>query len=133
MSVRFKLYESNGITEQYTFPLVNVANYPNSSKSIIEHSNFRGIGSLTIDGGEQAWDLKLEGHLFSADCEALIVLIDDMESKVVLNTPYILKINKTISTFYEYNVKRLTPIEYATDDLKTGITKYSVTLRVNAW
>ena len=133
MAATFKLYASNGSTLIYTFPVVFSANYPHSEKKYVEHENLRGKGSIITDGGEASWDIILRGVLFAADYNALQALINTLESTIVLNTPYYLKITKAISTTWDYKVKRISPIEYQEDSLRTDFTEYQVILRVNAW
>lgn len=133
MNVKFNLYDSTGLNLEYTFPIVFQANYPHTEKHLIEHENVRGQGSIIIDGGNSAWDITLKGVLIADDYQALIALIDDMESKVILNTPYVLKINKTASTYYEYKVKRITPIIFDETSLRTKYVEYEVTFRVDTW
>jgi hypothetical protein len=133
MNVYFQLYASNGTTPQYLFPVVFDANYPHTEKNLIEHTNIRGKGSIVVSGGDSAWDITLKGVLFAADYEALTVLIDAMESSVALNTPYVLKINKTSSTYYSYNVKRIVPIEWQSNNLRTNFMEFTCTLRVLSW
>jgi len=133
MAATFKLYASNGSTLIYTFPVVFSANYPHSEKKYVEHENLRGKGSIITDGGEASWDIILRGVLFAADYNSLQALINTLESTIVLNTPYYLKITKAISTTWDYKVKRISPIEYQEDSLRTDFTEYQVILRVNAW
>jgi hypothetical protein len=135
MPVYFKLYQGDGVTLQYVFPTVFEANYPHSEKEMIEHKSIRGKGSLYVDGGEVAWDLTLRGVVFGENYDAVITAIEAMESDVVINTPYILKITKSIlgGTNYEYNVKRVTPIQYQIDNIRTDYLEYTIQFRVNAW
>lgn len=130
MSVYFKLCESDGTTLRYIFPVVISANYPHSEKNIIEHSNVRGKGSIIINGGEKSWDLVIIGVLSGQDYNTLMTAIDDLEDKIVLNTAYVLKITKGIGTTWDYNVKRIVPIEYPSDNLRTDNIEYTCTLRV---
>jgi len=131
--VKFSLYQSNGSTLAYTFPVVYQANYPWSEKNIIQHENPRGKGAIVISGGDKAWTLTLKGCLRAADYDALVVLMDGMESAVVINTPYVIKINKTSSTYYTYNCKRISPIIFDPNNLKTDYIEYEVSLLCNAW
>jgi len=133
MNVYFKLYDSTGLVLKYTFPIVFQANYPHSEKNLIEHESVRGKGSIIVDGGDSSWDLVLRGVLQGADYAALITAIEAMESAVVLNTPYVLKITKSISIDYEYKVKRITAIEYQEDNLRTNYMEYQITFRVYSW
>jgi hypothetical protein len=135
MAVYFRLYQSNGVTLVYTFPVVFEANYPHSEKEMIEHKSIRGKGSLYVDGGEVAWDLILRGVVFGADYDAVEGAIEAMEGAVVINTPYVLKITKSVAgaTNYEYNVKRVTPIQYQIDNRRTDYLEYNIQFRVNSW
>ena len=132
MDVRFRLWNSAESVIIYTFPIVFSATYPYSEKNLIEHINPRGKGSIIIDSGDTAWNLTLKGVLSANNYEALTTLIDALESAVQLNTPYILKINKTSSTYYSYHVKRISPIEYE-DNNRTTFLEYTITFRVNCW
>lgn len=131
--VTFKLYLSDGATLNYTFPVVFQANYPHTEKEMIEHKNIRGNGSVVVDGGYVPWDLTLRGVLSGSDYDTLMTLVADLETKVVLNTAYVLKIVSTGGNSYSYNVKRITPIIYPEDNLRTDLMEYTVTLRVLSW
>jgi len=135
MSITFTLYASDGATPVYTFPVVISANYPRSGKKIIEHENVRGKGSITIDGGNESWDLKIVSVLSANGYGALMSLIDSMESSIVLNTPYYLKIesDETGVSEYSYKVKRILPIEYPEDNLRTDSIECTCYLRVLSW
>ncbi len=128
--VKFKLYEADGTTLRYTFPVIFSANYPHSERNIIEHSNFRGKGSIPVDGGMSSWDLVLRGVLSAENYDDLMVLVADLEDKVVLNSPYVLKITKSATTTWDYFVKRITPIEYPEDSLRINFIEYTCKLRV---
>jgi hypothetical protein len=130
----FKLYDSSGDELQYTFTAVQDANYPHSEKDFIEHTSQRGKGSVIIDGGEKAWDLTIRFVISGTDYEDLTDEIDDLESDIDLNVPYVLKIDKTNSTTYDYNVKRILPIEYPIEsNLRNTFQEVIITFRVNSW
>ena len=131
--VTFKLYLSDGATLNYTFPIVFQANYPHTEKEIIEHKNIRANGSVIVSGGNSPWDLTLRGVLSGSDYDTLMTLVNALESAVVINTPYVLKIVSTGGTTYSYNVKRITPITYPEDNLRTDLMEYTLTLRVLSW
>ncbi len=134
MKVYFKLYQSDGLTLVYTFPVVQDCNYPASPRRNILIEGTRGKGGILIDGGDSVWDLNITGYLIANSYEELITKIDEMENNVVANTPYILKINKTISTYYEYKVKRIDAIEYPIDEgFRTNYQLYTVHFKVNVW
>lgn len=133
--VTFKVYASDGVTLRHTFSCVFSANYPRSEKDLIEHRNIRGKGSLVVDGGDSPWDLRIRGAIFADDYDAVIALVEAMESNIVLNTEYYLKINKSVSggTYYSYKCKRITPIEFQEDSLRNNFIEYECVLRINAW
>jgi len=132
----FKLYASNGTDLVYTFPIVQSTNLPQTVKKTIEIKGQRGKGSIIVDGGNDTWDLEIRG-LFVIDnadegYEEITVKIDTIESAIELNTPYVLRVDKTDSTYYEYNVKRINPITYPSS-LRTDLQEYIVTFIVNSW
>jgi hypothetical protein len=135
MAVTFKLYQSDGTTLKYTFPVVISANYPYTNKTIIEHNNIRGKGSIIVNGGETSWDLILKGVLFANNYDALMALVDTLETSIEVNIPYVIKITKSqgSATTWSYNVKRITSIAYQEDNIRTNYLEYTVTLRVNCW
>lgn len=132
----FNLYASDGITLIYTFPLVQYTNVPQSPTKIVEIEGQRGIGSLIIDGGKAPWNLIIRGIFAITDAdegyEEITADIVDIENKIVLNTPYILRIDKTASTYWEYKIKRIVPIEYP-ENLRTDSQVYICSFRVNSW
>ena len=133
---KFKLYQSDGLTLQYEFPLVQYCNAPQSSKSLLEIKGQRAKGSLIIDGGDESWVVTIRGVMAidqaSQGYNDLMAKIADLEDKILLNTPYVLKINKTDVTYYEYNVKRVEKIEYG-ETLRNYYVPYSINLTVNSW
>lgn len=132
MATTFKIYASDGITPIYTFPVVFEANYPHTGKKIIEHENVRGKGSIIVDGGEESWTLELKGVLTAADYDSLMVLVDAMESTVVINTSYYIKISSGVTT-HSYKCKRIEPIEWQANSLRTNFIEYVAYLRINCW
>ena len=133
--VTFKLYASDGITLVHTFSCVYSANYPRSEKDLIEHTNIRAKGSLVVDGGDKSWTISIKGVIFAEDYDTLTILIDNFESNILLNTEYYLKISKSVSggTYYSYKVKRVSPIIFQEDSLRTNFIEYTCELLVNAW
>lgn len=130
---RFRVYDETGLNLQYTFLNVQDANYPNSTRKSVVHENFRGKGAIVVDGGEDTWELKITGIITSDDYEDLISSIETLESSVDLNTRYILKINKTETTYYEYKVKRISSIQWGDTNFRNDFIEYTVTFLVNSW
>jgi len=133
MAVTFKLYASDGSSLIHTFSTVFSANYPQSGKNIVEHISPRGKGSLIMDTGDAAFDLILKGVLFASDYNTLMTLVDDMETDIALNTKFVIKITKGTSTTWDYNCKRINPIIWQEDNLRTNYIEYQVILRCNVW
>jgi len=127
-----KLYQSDGLTLVYTFPLVQSTNVPQtiSKNTVVEAP--RGVGCIIIPGSTSSWDLIIKGILADEDYSSVTAKIDALETAIVLFTPYVIKIDKTISTTYSYNVKRIEPIQYP-ENLRFADQEYLVTLKTNAW
>lgn len=129
---KFKLYDSTGINLLYTFPSVNFTNAPQTIESFVEVTSLRSKGSIIIDGGEAIWDLEMRFTLIGEDYEAVTALIESLESIVEFNIPYVLRIDKTISTYFEYPIKRLESFVYD-ENLRTDFQRVSARFRVNSW
>jgi|WetSurSiteA1Bulk_404760.scaffolds.fasta_scaffold01837_8 hypothetical protein len=130
--VKYRLYDSTGTSLIYTFTYVQGDNSPQDPKDYVEISGLRGVGSVIIGGSLQPWDLQLRFLLQGADYEELITKIDALETTILFNTPYVLKIDRTQSTTKNYNVKRLTPFVFA-EDFRVDFQEVIVNFRVNAW
>jgi len=136
MNIRFRLLESDGVTERYTFPLVQYTNLPQSIENFTEIQGLRGIGSIVIEGSESSWSLIIRGKIRGTDYEVITEAIDELESAVAFAQPYYVKVDKVEggATTYSYKVRRLEPIAY-NENLRNGrgAVDYTVTLRVNSW
>ena len=129
---KYNLYAANGSTLVYAFQYILSDNSPQDSLRFTEITGFRGQGSIIIPGSTQPWDLQLTFFLRNADYASLIAAMDSIESTIVLGTPYVLKIDRTISTTKDYNVKRLTPIIWE-DTKRVRYQKGTIQFRVNSW
>jgi len=129
---QFKLYNSAGTGLLYTFHAVNYTNAPQTVESFVEITSLRSKGSVVIDGGEAVWDLELRFTLLGDDYEDITSQIETLENTIAFNTPYVLRIDKTNSTYFEYPVKRLTSFIYD-ENLRTDFQKVVARFRVNCW
>jgi hypothetical protein len=129
---KYKLFASDGVTSVYPFDYILSDNSPINTLRFTEITGFRGQGSIVIGGSTQPWDIELTFFLEAADYSALISKMDSIESTIALNTPYVLKIDRTISTTKDYNVKRLTPIRWENTN-RVRYQKGTITFRVNVW
>lgn len=136
MSTKFKLYDSDGITHLYDFPVVQRTNAPQTPLRHINIEGVRGKGSLIIPAGTPPWILELEGVLYIdaaiEDYDDLMAKIEEMEITIALNTAYYLRIYKTATTYYNYKCKRVSAIQYD-QSLRTDSQRYRIELLVNAW
>jgi len=128
----YKLYASDGSTLVYTFNFVTADNGPQDPFRFTEINGMRGQGSIIVPGSESAWDLNLDFWLIGANYEALIALMDSLQSTIVFNTKYVLKIDRTPSTTVNYNVKRITPIKWDASS-RYYSQKGTISFRVGSW
>lgn len=128
----YKLYAANGSSLVYTFQYITNDSGPAPTLKNTEISGIRGNGSIIIAGSQGAWDLDLNFILIGTDYQDLITKINSLESTIVMNTQYVLKIDLSPSTTKDYNVKRIVPIKWDTS-LRTRIQKGSIVFRVLSW
>lgn len=129
---KYRLYASNGSTPVYPFDYILSDNSPINTLRFTEITGFRGQGSIIIGGSTQPWDLELTFFLPGDDYQDLIAKMDSLESAIVLNTSYVLKIDRTPSTTHNYNVKRLSPIVWENTN-RVRSQKGTISFRVNCW
>ena len=129
---KYKIYAADGITLVYPFQYILSDNSPINTLRFTEITGFRGQGSIIVLGSTQPWDLQLTFFLCNSNYDTLIAAMDSVESTIALGTPYVLKIDRTISTTKDYNVKRLTPIQWE-DTKRVRYQKGVITFRVNSW
>ena len=129
---KFRLYDSAGTTLLYTFFAVDFTNAPQSVRDTVEIGNLRSKGAVIIDGGESTWDLFMRFALIGDDYEAVTAEIVNLENTIEVNVPYILRIDKTAGSFFEYKVKRIIPFDYP-ENLRLSNQRVFATFKVNSW
>lgn len=129
---KYNLYASDGLTLVYSFDYVLSDNSPQDLFRFTEITGFRGQGSLIIGGSTQPWDLSLEFFLKGTDYTDLISKMDSIESTIALNTSYVLKIDRTISSTKDYNVKRISAISWDNTN-RVRFQRGTIVFRVNSW
>lgn len=129
---QYRLYANDGLTLVYTFNFITAENSPQDPFQYTEIIGFRGQGSVIVPGSTTAWDLELEFYLCGTNYQDTISKMDSMETTIVKNTEYILKIDRTPSTSKDYNVKRIIPIRWE-QGLRNRSQKGSIIFRVGAW
>jgi len=129
---KYKIYASDGLTLIYTFNAVINDNSPKDVKKGYEVEGSRGQGSIHVPGSDASWDLVLRFHLHGDDYQGLISLMDTLQTTIVMNTHYILKIDRTPSTSQTYHVMRKQPIEW--DNSQRVTFQFgTIIFRVNSW
>ena len=131
----YVLWNSTETATIYTFPHVwfdsSVGRNP---KVFNEITGLRGQGSVIIPGSTAApFDLELRFRLRAANYQALMVLIDALDTTIVQNTAYVLKIGRSVSTTKDFNVKRIQDFTKIDDDNLTRWADISCILRGNSW
>jgi hypothetical protein len=129
---KYNLFESDGLTSVYPFEFITADNSPKDALRFTEITGFRGQGSIIIGGSTQPWDLELTFFLCESDYSSLIAAMDNIESTIEMNVPYVLKIDRTISTTKNYNVKRIAPITWENTQ-RVRYQKGTILFRVNSW
>jgi len=134
-SPTFKLYSSDGVTLQYTFPIVQDTNEPSDPYDYVKVDGLRGIGSLIIPGSAQSWTLNLTFVIQGEDYEDLMQKVDDLNTTVEMFTPYILKIDRSQSSTKDYRVKRIVPfaITNTAENYRIDTAIISASFLVNSW
>lgn len=130
----FKLYASNGITLIYQFEHVQapIEGWPSDQPSNVEITNLRSQGSINIPGGQKSYDIILHGILIGTDYTDLTSKIFTLQTTVLSNTNYILKLDKSVSTSDSIHVVRVNPIVFEESN-RINFQKYSVTFKALSW
>jgi hypothetical protein len=128
----YRLYASDGSTLIYTFDFIVNDNGPQDPIKFTEISGIRGGGSIIIGGSKQSWDLTLDFWLIGNNYQALIAKINTLQSTILMNVPYVLKIDLTPSTTLNYNVKRIVPIRLDPSQ-RFYSQKGSITFKALSW
>jgi hypothetical protein len=128
----YNLYASNGVTLIHSFSAIVSDNSPQDPMKGYEVEGSRGQGSLHVPGAEASWDLLLRFHIRANDYQALITLMDTIQSTIATNTRYILKIDRTPITTKNYNVMRKQPISWENTN-RTSYQFGNIIFRVSSW
>jgi hypothetical protein len=129
---KYRLYENDNTTLVYTFDAVTGDNSPQDPIRYTEISGSRGVGSIIVPGSVSTWELSLNFILFDSNYANLIDKMDDLLTYIPINEELILKIDRTISTTKDYNVKRIKPISWE-QSIRTSIQRGLISFSVNSW
>jgi hypothetical protein len=130
-----KLYASDGTTLVYTFnPLIDIIGWLKDNPFSVQLQNTRSGKAIIIPGGNKPYDLTIVTRLYVANYTDLTTAIFALQTAIVANTHYILKIDKSISTTNDLHVMRLTEIVLDDKNGKRVRWTYpSITFSVNSW
>jgi hypothetical protein len=128
------LYNSAGTSVIYTFPLVQTHNGPKYLKKTTVINNFNASTEIILTGGLSAWDWVVNFYIVGENYDEIEEALYNLNTTVVIGTPYLLKILRNGGNYYNYKVKRLLDFEYE-NSLRNGYGALLVTgtFRVNAW
>lgn len=131
----FKLYQSNGSTLVYTFPLVQNVNDDDQPYDSVVIDGLRGVGSVVIPGSKKSFDLQLDFVILAADYTACMSAYNALDALIVPFTPYVLKIDQSTILTKNFNVKRIGAlrINNTADGRRVKILKCSINFLANAW
>lgn len=132
---KFTLWSSDGLSLLYTFVAVQDTNLPQSPTDNVVHTNLRSAGGVVISGGLKPFEANIIFWLTGDSYETVIGLIDTVVSTIPTNTPFLLRVDKTPSTYYQYPVKRLLDFEWTgvARDLRNYRQEISLKLLANSW
>jgi len=127
-----KIYASDGNTLVYVVPLLQTINLPHEEKKSFVVEALRGQGGLIIPGSDAIWDLVANFILIGDNYASISAKIQDLESAVLLHTPYVVTFEKNNIAEYSYNVMRVDAFEYQ-DSFRVNEQKVTMRLKVNTW
>lgn len=131
-----KIYNSDGITLVYTISdiLVPIDGWPNTNNpSSIALSNNKSQGEIIIPKGNLAYDVTVRGKLSTGSYATLITAFSTLQSTIVANTNYYIKIDKSESTTDDLKGKRLQPIRVINTNNWVSWLYYEIVFRINTW
>lgn len=129
---QFKLYQSDGVTLLYHLEYIITTNYPNENPSSVQLINLRSSKGIVIPGGNKNFELTFRGVLIGTDYTDLQSKIATMKSTILVNTPYVLKIDTSVTETDDINVMRVSPIVFE-EGRRTKFQYYNLNLMANSW
>jgi len=135
---RFILYQSNGTTPVYEFECV--LDYGDGIYqdpiTFAKHESLRGQGSIISEGSTTEWELPLEFYLKGNDYADLIAEQSTIQTTILKNTKYVLKVDLTPSTTKALKVKRLSSIRFPITNPRSKVVTSQrgfITFVVDCW
>lgn len=131
-----KIYNSDGITLVYTISdiLVPIDGWPNTNNpSSIVLSNNKSQGEIIIPSGNLAYDVTIRGRLTAGSYANLITAFSTLQSTIVANTKYYIKIDTSESTTDDLKGMRLQPIKVINTNNWVSWLYYEIVFRINTW
>jgi len=131
----YVLWNSTETATIYTFPNVTFdSSLGKNPKRFFEVEGLRGLGSIIVPGSTQApFDIELHFRLRASNHQALMALVDALDTTIVQNTAYVLKIGRSISTTKDFNVKRIQDFNKIDNANLVRWVDISCIFRANSW
>lgn len=131
----YVIWNQTETAEIFTIPFVQSDNSPQDPAKFVIKDSGRGQGHIIIPGGTKAsWDLIIGFVLQGTDYDNLIAQMDAIETTIVKNTKYVIKIGRTVSTTKDYKIKRTNPIDWRDDTNRRRTIQHGIiTFDVNSW
>ena len=86
------------------------------------------------------WELVIKFSIMAEGYENIASAIDNLENIIQLHTPYLIRIDKSQTTYFNqghggYKVKRTKPFDYSdrARDLMLDVQKVTARFDVNSW
>lgn len=131
----FNLYQSDGTTLVTAITKVQNINEDAQTYDSVVIDGLRGVGAVVIPGSAQAFNLTLDFVITASDYTNLMSAYSSLDTTIIPFTPYVLKIDTSVSTTKNFNVMRTGPILITNtlDGHRNTLLRCSLTLLANSW
>ena len=128
----FKIYDEANAVEIYQIENVLFTNWPVEQPSFVEITNLRSAGAITLSGGDKPYDIEIRAVLLASNYNDLTTKIFALKNTIVTNTNYVLRADKTETTYDTINIRRSEAIILESSK-RNNIQYYTLRLRGNSW
>ena len=130
----FKIFASDGVSLIYEFENITppIIGWPTDNPSSIELTNTRASGAIIIPEGNKPYDIILNGILLADNYTDLTTKIFLLRDTILANTKYILRLDKSSTTYDSIKVIRVQEINLE-DSKRVNNQRYECTLRALSW
>lgn len=129
---KFSIYNEANDTEIYEIENVLFTTWPNEQSSFVEITNLRSAGAIVIPGGNKSYDIEIRAILIANNYTDLTTKIFTLKNTIALNTKYVLRVDKSQSTYDTINVMRLEAIVFE-NSKRNNVQRFTLRLKGNIW